>query len=102
MLLNMMDDPVDRVSSMAMTALVSVVEGLDNSMMLQYARGFMEKLVNKLQSSTHRMVQEESITSIAIIAGVIEKDFAVYYDRIMPMLKSFLTNATGAKQNRLR
>merc|ERR1719386_628712 len=48
------------------------------------------------------MVQEESITSIAIIAGVIEKDFAVYYDRIMPMLKSFLTNATGAKQNRLR
>jgi hypothetical protein len=50
----------------------------------------MVKLVAKLQSTQHRGVREESITSIAVIAGVIEKDFSQYYDAIMPMLKMFV------------
>merc|ERR1719282_1550081 len=69
---------------------------------MTYTNDFMQKLVSKLQTSKHRMVQEESITSIAVIAGVIEKDFSQYYDGIMPMLKQLVIHATGEKENRLR
>merc|ERR1719151_476364 len=70
--------------------------------MNQYARDFMQKLVSRLQSSKHRMVQEECVTSIAVIAGVIEKDFSQYYDGIMPLLKQLVMHAKGDKENRLR
>jgi len=101
-LLTKMDDQVDRVASMAMSAFVSFGEELDNTLMLQYANAFMEKLVSRLKSTNHRMVKEESITSIAVIAGVIEKDFSTYYDAIMPLLKQLVMTATGEKENRLR
>merc|ERR1719230_243140 len=70
--------------------------------MTGYANELMMKLVSKLQQSKHRGVREEAITSIAVIAGVIEKDFSAYYDQIMPMLKQFVMTATGEKENRLR
>jgi len=101
-LAKMMDDPVDKVAAMAMSAFVSFGEELDNALMAGYARPLMEKLVGKLQTSKHRGVREEAITSIAVIAGVIEKDFSQYYDSIMPMLKQFIMTATGEKENRLR
>merc|ERR1719199_239557 len=100
-LLGKMDDPVDRVSAMAMSAFVAFGEELDGTLMAGYALDFMRKLAPKLRSS-HRGVKEEAITSIAVIAGVIEKDFAHYYDDIMPMLKEFVINATGEKEHRLR
>jgi len=102
LLLNKMDDQVDRVSAMAMSAFVSFGEELDNTLMVGYANQFMQKLVGRLQTSTHRMVQEESITSIAVIAGVIEKDFSQYYDGIMPLLKQLVLQAKGEKESRLR
>jgi F0F1-type ATP synthase delta subunit len=101
-LLNKMDDQVDRVASMAMSAFVSFGEELDTAFMLTYAPPFMEKLVQKLSTSNHRMVKEESITSIAVIAGVIENDFSLYYDSIMPILKQLIVAATGEKESRLR
>jgi len=101
-LLGKMDDPVDRVASMAMSAFVSFGEELDNTLMAGYSEGFMTKLVARLTTSSHRGVKEECITAIAVIAGVIEKDFSRYYDSIMPMLKQVMSNATGEKENRLR
>jgi len=101
-LLRMMDDPVDRVAAMSMSALVSFGESLDKTLMEGYARSFMQKIVAKLQATQHRGVREESITSIAVIAGVIEKDFSQYYDDIMPMLKRFVMSCTSEKENRLR
>lgn len=101
-LLAKFDDPVDRVAAMAMSAFVSFGEELDNTLMLEYAPGFMEKLVNKLVATSHRGVREESITSIAVIAGVIEKDFITYYDKMMPLLKNLVVNSTGDKEKRLR
>jgi len=102
MLLRKFSDEVDRVASMAMSAFVSFGEELDEALMTAYAPEFMNALVSRLRSSKHRMVQEESITSIAVIAGVIEKDFSQYYDGIMPMLKVLLMNAKGEKESRLR
>jgi len=102
LLLRKMSDQVDRVASMAMSAFVSYGEELDKTLMLTYSQEFMQHLVQRLQSTSHRMVQEEAITSIAVIAGVIEKDFALYYDGMMPLLKQFIMQATGEKQRRLR
>jgi len=55
-------------------------EELEASLMLPYSNEFMEKLVMKFRSCNRRMVKEESITSTAVIAGVIEKEFSAYYD----------------------
>jgi len=101
LLLKKMDDPVDRVAAMAMSAFVSFGEEL-GSLMSTYAASFMQKLVDKLKSSNHRMIQEESITSMAVIAGVIEKDFSQFYDVIMPLLKALVMNAKAENQCRLR
>lgn len=54
MLLTKFDDQVDRVASMAMSAFVSFGEELENALMMQYASGFMQKLVHRLQSTKHR------------------------------------------------
>jgi len=96
------DDPVERVASMAMSAFVSFGSELVNELMVGYSGQFMEKLVSRLQTTNHRMVREESITSIAVIAGAIESEFAQYYDGIMPMLKQLMANATNEKEQRLR
>eukprot|EP00440_Ansanella_granifera_P037021 gb/GFBE01040173.1/.p1 GENE.gb/GFBE01040173.1/~~gb/GFBE01040173.1/.p1 ORF type:complete len:1119 (+),score=434.13 gb/GFBE01040173.1/:1-3357(+) len=97
-----MGDQVDKVAAMSMSAFVSFGEELDTSLMAAYSKEFMEALVQKLTSSRHRGVREECITSIAVIAGVIEKDFSAYYDNIMPLLKQFIMQATGEKETRLR
>jgi hypothetical protein len=97
-----MDDPVDRVAAMAMSSFVSFGEELDDTVMRVHSKGLMDKLATRLNTSRHRGVREEAITSIAVIAGVLQKDFTEYYDQVMPMLKHFVLNATGEKENRLR
>eukprot|EP00811_Abedinium_folium_P016108 NODE_2504_length_2201_cov_4.042430.p1 GENE.NODE_2504_length_2201_cov_4.042430~~NODE_2504_length_2201_cov_4.042430.p1 ORF type:complete len:672 (-),score=231.04 NODE_2504_length_2201_cov_4.042430:184-2199(-) len=100
--LSHLDEPVDRVCAMALSTFVSFGEGLDQALMLGYARAFMEKLVVKLHTTTNLAVREEAITGIAIIAGTLEKDFSEYYDTIMPMLKTFVMNVTDEKLNKVR
>eukprot|EP00928_Gymnodinium_smaydae_P028185 TRINITY_DN2155_c2_g2_i1.p1 TRINITY_DN2155_c2_g2~~TRINITY_DN2155_c2_g2_i1.p1 ORF type:complete len:1130 (-),score=342.11 TRINITY_DN2155_c2_g2_i1:133-3522(-) len=101
-LLRQMDDPVDRVAAMAMSAFVSFGETLDPALMAAYVRKLMDTVARKLQTTQHRSVREESITSIAVIAEVAGKDFGLYYDEIMPALKRLVANATGPKEQRLR
>ncbi|CAL1143288.1 unnamed protein product [Cladocopium goreaui] len=69
---------------------------------LKQMAAIQQDYVMKLNTSQHRGVREEAITSIAVIAGVMEKDFVQYYDSIMPMLKQFVMTATSKKENRLR
>jgi hypothetical protein len=101
-LFSKIDDPSDRVASMAMSAFVTYGSELEAPLMLGYSHDFMQRLVAKLQSTKHRMVQEESVTSIAVIAGVLEEDFSQYYDGIMPLLKQFVLHAREENQHRLR
>ena len=58
--------------------------------------------VEKIKSCEHRGVIEECITSIAVVAGSIEKEFAPFYDHIMPMLKQFIRASKDEKETRLR
>eukprot|EP00929_Paragymnodinium_shiwhaense_P034542 TRINITY_DN18781_c0_g1_i1.p1 TRINITY_DN18781_c0_g1~~TRINITY_DN18781_c0_g1_i1.p1 ORF type:complete len:1117 (-),score=455.11 TRINITY_DN18781_c0_g1_i1:188-3538(-) len=101
-LLQKFDDPCNRVSAMTMSAFTSFGEELDNALMQSYAQPFMEKLVAKLRGTQHRGVREEAITSIAVMAGTLEKDFGTYYGSIMPMLKECIMTCTGEKEGKLR
>jgi len=101
LLLKCLDEQFDRVCAMAMSAFVSFGEELEPALMLEYSKPFMQKLVEKLHVSNHSGVQGESITSIAVIAGIIEKDFSEYYNDIMPMLKT-LVNNPDMKDSKIR
>jgi len=101
LLMTCMDDKVDRVAAMSMSAFVSFAEELKD-MLIQYSPAFMDKFLTRLTSSNHRGIQEESITAIAVIAAVINDDFVKYYEKTMPMLKQLIMTCTGEKQQRLR
>lgn len=101
LLMTCMDDQVDRVAAMAMSAFVSFAEEL-NEVLGKYAPSFMEKFLDRLTKSNHRGVQEESITAIAVIAGCVGDDFKQYYEKTMPLLKQLILSCTGEKQQRLR
>jgi len=100
-LLQKMDDPFGRVMSVAMLAFVSFSEVLDKALMLQYTSALMNELVLRQQSSKHRMVQGESATCIAVIAGVIKR-LRTVLRRHLAALKRLVMNAKDEEDNRLR
>eukprot|EP00397_Hematodinium_sp_SG-2012_P000233 GEMP01000233.1.p2 GENE.GEMP01000233.1~~GEMP01000233.1.p2 ORF type:complete len:1094 (-),score=272.50 GEMP01000233.1:699-3980(-) len=102
LLVRAMDDSENRVQQIALSFFAGFGEALDNTHMELYASGMMKKLVSKIQEvNPHRGVREEAVTSIAVIAGVVEKDFGQYYDGVMPMLQNFIANSTEM-EGRLR
>jgi len=97
-----MSDPVLRVQQIALSFFIAFGEALDNTLMEQYASQMIENLVKLVQNCEHRGVKEEAITSIAVIAGVIEKDFDKYYGPILPILVDLYQKSTQTKHARLR
>ncbi|CAD7932795.1 unnamed protein product [Amoebophrya sp. A120] len=97
-----LSDPVLRVQTKNLGAFLYFGEALDPVLMELYAKPLLEKLVEKIKSCEHRGVIEECITSIAVVAGSIEKEFAPFYDHIMPMLKQFIRASKDEKETRLR
>jgi len=103
LLFKKMNDPVDRVASMAMSAFVSFGEELDGSLLSDYVKDAMEILQRLLSTKDHRMVVEEAVTSIAVIAASIGGDkFMHYYDQIMPFLKNIVITKTDDQFKRMR
>jgi hypothetical protein len=102
-LLQCTDDKVDRVSAMAMSAFVSFSEKLKD-VLRDYADQFMQKFITRLTNSNHRGIQEESITAIAVVAGVIDKGFGQYYDGVMPLLLKIISmpREENDKMDRMR
>lgn len=49
-----------------------------------------------------KLVLEQIVTTIASVADTVEKDFVVYYDRLMPCLKYIIANATTDELKMLR
>ncbi len=97
-----LEDPVLRVQTKNLSSFLFFGEALDPVNMEMYAKSFLITLVNKVRMCKHRGVVEEAITSIAVVAGSIEKEFAPYYDEIMPILKNIITTSLDEKETRLR
>ncbi|XP_058063028.1 importin-5 [Anopheles bellator] len=94
-LLNLLDD-VDnpRVQAHAGAALVNFSEDCPRNILTRYLDAIMAKLVQILTSKFEELVKkgtklvlEQVVTTIASVADTTEKDFVVYYDRLMPSLK---------------
>lgn len=90
---------VFRVQAHAAAALVNFSEAASTEILEPYLDDLLNNLLGLLQSPK-RYVQEQVLTTIAIIADAAEKKFIKYYDTLMPLLTDVLKTDMG-QENRL-
>ncbi|KAG7304294.1 hypothetical protein JYU34_011235 [Plutella xylostella] len=109
-LLLVLDDNANpRVQAHAAAALVNFSEDCPKPILTQYLDPLMNKLeailtakFKELVERGTKLVLEQIVTTIASVADTVEKDFVIYYDRLMPCLKYIIANATTDELKMLR
>ncbi|CAB3220948.1 unnamed protein product [Arctia plantaginis] len=109
-LLMVLDDNANpRVQAHAAAALVNFSEDCPKPILTQYLDPLMNKLevilttkFKELVEQGTKLVLEQIVTTIASVADTVEKDFLIYYDRLMPCLKYIIANATTDDLKMLR
>lgn len=81
---------VPRVQTHAAAALVNFCEESTKDIVEPYLDDLLNNLLNLLKSSPKRYVQEQVITTIAVVADAAENKFIKYYDTLMPLLISVM------------
>ena len=81
----------------AAAALINVCEGVTREALLPYLDALVDALLKLLEDGpgARRYVQEQAVTTLAMVADASEGAFAAHYGRIMPLLMNVLRNATG-------
>ncbi|KAF8637449.1 hypothetical protein AX17_002814 [Amanita inopinata Kibby_2008] len=101
-----LEDPEPRVHSHAAAALINFCEGVERDTLLPYLDPIVERLLKLLNPThpgqVHRYVQEQVITTLAMVADASEVTFAKHYITIMPLLLDILRNADGPEYHKLR
>ncbi|KAK2464446.1 hypothetical protein APHAL10511_003594 [Amanita phalloides] len=101
-----LEDPEPRVHSHAAAALINFCEGVERDTLVPYLDPIVERLLKLLDpgqgQQVHRYVQEQVITTLAMVADASEVTFAKHYTRIMPLLLDILRNADGPEYRKLR
>ncbi|KAF9445877.1 ARM repeat-containing protein [Macrolepiota fuliginosa MF-IS2] len=102
-----LEDPEPRVHSHAAAALINFCEGVEHDTLIPYLDPIVERLLRLLnpggdESQVHRYVQEQAITTLAMVADASEATFAKHYPTIMPLLLNVLRNADKPEHQRLR
>lgn len=90
---------VPRVQAHAAAALVNFSENATKEVLEPYLDDLLTNLLTLLQSPK-RYVQEQVLTTIAIVADAAESKFIKYYDTLMPLLINVLKTEMG-DENRL-
>jgi hypothetical protein len=90
---------VPRVQAHAAAALVNFSENATKETLEPYLDDLLSNLLTLLQSPK-RYVQEQVLTTIAIVADAAQKTFIKYYDTLMPLLMNVLKADMG-DENRL-
>lgn len=109
-LLSLLDDVANpRVQAHAGAALVNFSEDCPKAILTRYLDAIMTKLeailttkFNELVEKGTKLVLEQVVTTIASVADTTEKEFVVYYDRLMPCLKYMIKNADTEELKMLR
>ncbi|VEU19614.1 DEKNAAC100612 [Brettanomyces naardenensis] len=91
---------VARVQAHAAAALVNFCEEASQQVLEPYLDGLLSNLLSLLQSAPKRYVQEQVVTTIAIVADAAENRFIKYYDTLMPLLLDIL-RAESVPESRL-
>ncbi|KAF7325964.1 hypothetical protein MKEN_00447300 [Mycena kentingensis (nom. inval.)] len=102
-----LEDPEPRVHSHAAAALINFCEGVEKDVLIPYLEPIVERLLRLLDptgdpAKVKRYVQEQAITTLAMVADASETTFGKYYSSIMPLLMNVLSNADGAEYRKLR
>ncbi|PPQ86212.1 hypothetical protein CVT25_006892 [Psilocybe cyanescens] len=97
----------NRVHAHAASALINFCEGVERDTLLPYLDPIVERLLKLLnpggdQTQVRRYVQEQAITTLAMVADASEVTFAKHYPTIMPLLLNVLRNAEGPDYRKLR
>ncbi|KAJ7634928.1 armadillo-type protein [Roridomyces roridus] len=102
-----LEDREPRVHSHAAAALINFCEGVERDVLLPYLDPIVERLLKLLDPAgdpahVRRYVQEQAITTLAMVADASETTFGKYYPSIMPLLLNVLRNADGSEYQKLR
>lgn len=88
---------VPRVQAHAAAALVNFSEAASNDVLEPYLDDLLSALLQLLQSP-FRYVQEQVLTTIAIIADAAEHKFKKYHQTLLPLLIQFLKSLMGPNE----
>ncbi|KAI0253631.1 armadillo-type protein [Lactifluus subvellereus] len=100
--------PEPRVHAHAAAALINFCEGVERDTLLPYLDPIVERLLKLLSPMqdgnrpTKRYVQEQAVTTLAMVADASETTFAKHYSSIMPLLLNVLRNANSSEYRKLR
>ncbi|KAH9167134.1 ARM repeat-containing protein [Lactarius sanguifluus] len=100
--------PEPRVHAHAAAALINFCEGVERDTLLPYLDPIVERLLKLLNPAqdgsrpTKRYVQEQAVTTLAMVADASETTFAKHYSSIMPLLLNVLRNANTSEYRKLR
>ncbi|PPR02026.1 hypothetical protein CVT26_008720 [Gymnopilus dilepis] len=102
-----LEEPEPRVHAHAASALINFCEAVERETLLPYLDPIVERLLQLLNpngdgQNTKRYVQEQAITTLAMVADASEATFAKHYPTIMPLLLNVLSNADGPGFGKLR
>ncbi|OCB84852.1 ARM repeat-containing protein [Sanghuangporus baumii] len=96
-----------RVHSHAAAALINVCEGVAHSTLLPYLDALvgallrlLEPQVSPIDGKVKTYVQEQAVTTLAMVADASEGDFGRHYKTIMPLLMNVLRNAGSTGEHR--
>lgn len=84
------DSSSAQVQGHAASCVINFAEGMETSVMQEYAQPIVEKLLQLVQVNDQYVV-EQSLTAIAAMADCLGETFAVFYDKIMPGLKQMFS-----------
>ncbi|KAF9218740.1 ARM repeat-containing protein [Gyrodon lividus] len=103
-----LEAPEPRVHAHAAAALINFCEGVERNTLVPYLDSIVERLLKMLNPSAEEgkqvkgYVQEQAITTLAMVADASEITFAKHYASIMPLLLNVLRNANSADYHKLR
>lgn len=95
------DKSVFKVQKHAAAALVNFCEAASNDVLDPFLDSLLNNLLALLQSPK-RYVQEQVLTTIAIIADAAQKKFVKYHDALLPLLVNFLKSDLGEEYRLLK
>ncbi|PVH18353.1 uncharacterized protein CXQ87_001277 [Candidozyma duobushaemuli] len=95
------DKSVFKVQKHAAAALVNFCEAASNDVLDPFLDSLLNNLLALLQSPK-RYVQEQVLTTIAIIADAAQKKFIKYHDALLPLLVNFLKSDLGEEYRLLK
>lgn len=96
------EDVSPRVQSHALSAFINFTEEVQKEDLLPLADVIIKQLLAKINPHVNRSVREQAVTSMAVIAGVLEEHFVKYYSTIVPLMKNTIATCVGTEDRTCR